>query len=219
MKMVRCLVTILITMTLGAASYADGAGIAVKAGTLGLGADLTVGLNDQVNARLGVNYLNYDYDGKESDVDYKFGLDLFSLSALLDWHPGAGAFRFSGGIFYNGNEISGNGTVSEPTQIGDVTFSPSQIGTLTATVDFNNIAPYVGLGWGNAASGDGRVSFSCDFGVLFQGKPDVGLTSDGTLSSNPFFKSELAKEEADLQGELDWFQFYPVITLGINIRF
>jgi hypothetical protein len=219
MKTVRCLVTILITMTLGAAAYAEGMGIGVKVGTLGLGADVTVGLGEQVNARVGVNYLTYDYDGEESDVDYELELDMFSLSALLDWHPGGGLFRFSGGVFYNNNEISGDGTVTETTEIGDIEFSPAQIGTLSATVEFDDFAPYIGLGWGNAASKTGSVGFSCDFGILFQGKPELDLTSDGTLKDNPFFKAELAKEEDEVQDELDWFQYYPVIALGINIWF
>ena len=210
---------ILILTTLAAASFAEGSGIGVKIGTLGLGADLTIGLNEEFNARIGVNYAALDYDGEESDVDYEFELDFFSLSALLDWHPGGGAFRFSGGVFYNNNEITGDGTVSETTEIGDVDYSPAQIGTLSATVEFDEFAPYIGLGWGNAATENGTVGFSCDFGVLFQGKPDIGLTSDGTLSSNAAFKAELAKEEDEVQDELDWFQFYPVIALGINFWF
>lgn len=219
MKTISWLVAILMTLFLSAVCFAEGTGVGLKVGTLGLGADLTLELTQEVNARLGVNYLDYDYDGEESDVDYEFEMDLFSLSALLDWHPGGGTFRFSGGVFYNGNDISGDGTVKEPTEIGDIEFTPTQIGTLTAAVDFNEFAPYIGLGWGNAAKDNGSVSFSCDFGVLFQGKPELDLSSNGTLSSNPIFLNELAKEEADVQDELDWFQFYPVITLGINILF
>ena len=54
---------------------------------------------------------------------------------------------------------------------------------------------------------------------MFQGVPGVSLTADGTMSGNPAFQADLAKEEADVQDEADKFQFYPVLSIGISYQF
>src|SRR4051794_30641752 len=82
-------------------------GITGKAGTLGLGAELTVGLGRQVNGRIGVNAFNYSERGEASRIEYKADAELRSATALLDWQPGGGAFRLTGGLVWNGTQVSG----------------------------------------------------------------------------------------------------------------
>ena len=104
--------------------------------------------------------------------------------------------------------------------IGDRTFTVAEVGTLTGDLGFNEVAPYAGIGWGNAVSKDGRWAFMVDVGVLFQGRPDVALASTGgTLSDDPLRTDELRREEANLEDDLGLFRFYPVISLGIAYRF
>ena len=61
-------------------------------------------------------------------------------------------------------------------------------------VDFNDIAPYAGLGFQSGFFGN-RVEFAFDVGVLFQGDPDVDLDADGTLSNDPTLRARLKEEE------------------------
>lgn len=195
-------------------------GLGAKLGTLGAGVELTKDLLTKVNARVGLNVLTYDTSGTESDVDYTIDLELSSVTMMLDWHPFGGGIRLSAGAAFNNNELT---MVGKPTNasytIGNTTYTPTEVGTLRGTVTFDDLTPYLGIGWGNAVSPDDRFTFSMDVGVLFQGDTVADLTSDGTLANDPTFQAELAQEEQNLNQELDDFEFYPVLSMGFAYRF
>lgn len=211
---------LLISINMAYAGRGD-LGMALKAGTLGAGIEGTVGIIDNVNARLGFNYFSMDYDLTESNVEYEFDLDLMSISLLLDWHPvKKNGFRLTAGAMYNGNEFDATG---QPTAgnytINNTTYTAAQVGTLTGRVDFDDFAPYVGIGYGNAVGKNKRWNFVFDLGVMYQGSPDVTFSTNGTLASNAAFLSELEAERRQLEEELDDFTFYPVISFGISYKF
>jgi hypothetical protein len=82
------------------------------------------------------------------------------------------------------------------------------------------MAPYAGIGYGNACGADGRWHFSCDFGVMFQGEPKVSAqatASDARLQ--PYVDEALAREVADIQDDANAFKYYPVISFGVSFRF
>jgi len=54
-------------------------------------------------------------------------------------------------------------------------YRAADIGKLEARVDFQKAAPYVGIGWGNALSQDGRWQFSGDLGAFYHGNAHVRL--------------------------------------------
>ncbi len=194
--------------------------LALKGGTLGGGLEATIGIVDNVNARLGFNYFSYDDDFSESGVEYEADLDLRSVSLLLDWHPLSNGFRVSAGALYNGNEASATGkAVSGNFSIDDVTYTAAEVGTLNGEIDFNSISPYVGIGYGNAVAKGSNWSFVFDLGVIYQGEPDVSLTANGTSSSNAAFISNLEDERRQLESELEDFQFYPVLMIGVSYKF
>ena len=195
-------------------------GLALKAGTLGVGAEATIGIVENINARIGLNYLSLDYDGSESNVDYAVELDLMTISLLFDWHPAGNGFRLTAGALYNGNEVE---AIGEPTNgnftIDDTPYNTTQVGTLKAEIDFNSFAPYVGIGYGNAVGKTQKWSFVFDLGVMYQGSPDVSFTATGTSAGNATFLSELENERRQLESEIEDFQFYPVISFGISYKF
>ena len=193
--------------------------VGVKGGTLGGGLEGTVKIHDQFNARIGINGFNFDYDGTEDDVEYDFELKLFTVSALVDWFPFSNNFRLSAGFLVNGNEINASAKGAADYTIGDVTYTSSQVGTLSGNIDFNDLAPYLGVGYGNPFGSDGNWMLTLDFGVMYQGSPDVNLSADGLLANNPTFLADLKKEEDNLQDDISAFKFYPVIALGITYRF
>lgn len=47
----------------------------------------------------------------------------------------------------------------------------------------------------------------------------VRLSSDGPISTDPTFQQNLAIEESNLQNDLDNFEIYPVVALGVSYRF
>jgi len=193
---------------------ADGFGLGVKAGTLGLGVEATVGLTGRLNLRAGFNSYTYHYDETAGDVRYDADLELRSTAAIVDWHPFAGTFRLSAGLLSNKNGANLTATPTSNQTIGGVVYTPSQIGTLNGTVSFKKTAPYLGLGFGNAAAKSKGLGFSTELGVLFQGKPDARLTSTGSVS-----QADLRAEEQKIENDLDSFKTYPVLGVGLSYQF
>ena len=97
-----------------------------------------------------------------------------------------------------------------PEMIGSTVYTPEEIGTLKGNLDYDDVAPYVGLGYGRAFGKEAQWVFSFDIGVLFQ-TFDVSLSVDGLLSQDPEFQSDLKQEEDDVDDELDIIKVYPVL--------
>jgi hypothetical protein len=220
-KCIIVLVTLFLIGLLGINAYAeaDRFALTAKAGTLGLGLEGITFVNSKLNARVGVNAFQYDYSGTESDIKYDFDLNLLTFSALVDWLPFNNGFRLTGGLMVNKNSLDLSAETAGTYKIGDTTYTSAQVGSLTGDLIFNDLAPYVGIGWGNPFGKDSNWSFSVDLGVMFQGSPDVSLSANGTLSSNAVFLDELAREEDRLESETDNFEFYPVISFGVTYKF
>lgn len=198
--------------------WAEGVGVGVKAGTTGLGVELSKSLGETVNVRLGFNTFTIDYDGDESDIEYQFRAELQSFAGLIDWHPNGGAFRLSAGGIRNGTSLKGTGRPTGFYTVGDTRYSISQIGELNLRIDVPTFAPYAGLGFGNASRG-GRLFLSLDLGVIFQGSPEAKLTATGPVADTPQFRTDAQAEVAELNADLRRYRYYPVLALGIGLRF
>ncbi|MEN3294450.1 MAG: hypothetical protein V7642_3703 [Burkholderiales bacterium] len=191
-------------------------------GTTGVGVHLSVPVQPNVNARFGVNAMNYSYSDNTSDVDYDFKLKLQTFDALLDWFPAGGGFRLSGGVVYNGNKVDAR---ARSNSTGSYTFNgrtytAADAGTVNGRIDFRKAAPYLGIGWGNALAKDKGWGFSADLGVLFQGAPRTSMTSSGcTLPDCSQLQSDIAAENRKLNDEVDSFKAYPVIRFGVSYKF
>lgn len=193
-------------------------------GTTGLGLHASLPLQANLNARIGVNYLNHSYSTSTNSVNYDFKLKLRTLDALLDWFPMGGAFRVSGGIVYDGNKIdavgksNNNGTYT----VNGNTYTAANAGTINGRIDFRKAAPYLGIGWGNALAHDKGWGFSSDIGVLFQGAPTTSLANSGcTLPSSQCaqLKTDVAAENARLNDKVNSFKAYPVLRAGVSYKF
>jgi hypothetical protein len=191
-----------------------------KASTLGLGGEFTAGVTSNINARVGLNALDVDVEEEIEDVEFDMGIDLSSFSALADWYVFNGSFRLSGGIIAMDNEVDleARGLSGETVEIGDVTYDWDDVGILHGTIENDEVAPYVGIGWGNPLTTDRRWGFTCDFGVAFTSSPDVTLAATGGTNP-PELDEELAKQKADIEDFFDDFELYPVIALSFFYRF
>ncbi len=202
-------------------SSSNNVGITGRIGTLGLGAELSYAFNPMFNARIGINKYTYDYNGKISDVEYDFEYELDSLEFLLDFFPFSGGFHCTVGVLSNNNAVAidADFTPHESVSIGDTSYSGEDLGHLAGRIDFNSSAPYLGIGWGNAA-GEGWIHLNFDIGVLFQGEPSVELNSyGGVLSDDPIVRNELDKEESDIEDDISGYTYYPVLSLGLSFTF
>ena len=203
--------------------------IAGKAGSLGLGLELTVGLSPQWNARLGANGFNYTDDRRRvSQIEYDATAELRTATGLLDWHPGGRGFRLTGGLVYNDTRVNAHSLppASGVYDIGGVPVPVSLVGTLDGTIDFDPVVPYAGLGWGNAVSPGRKVGFFIDAGVMFQGKGRVNLTPNipaGSPLNDPTARQALEiliqREERDIEDDVADYDLYPVVSIGLSYRF
>ncbi len=203
--------------------------LAGKAGTLGVGAELTTGLSSQLNARFGINGYTYSERREASDIEYDADANLRNATAILDWHPGGRGFRLSGGLVYNANTVEGSSLppASGVYDIGGVPVPVSLVGTLDAEVEFEPIVPYAGLGWGNALAGNGGWSFVLDLGVMFQGEGDVTLTPvispNSPINTTPGAREALEilleLEAQDMEEDITEYDLYPVVAIGFSYRF
>ena len=202
---------------MSAAPARAGMGLAVKAGTLGIGVEATTTFAPKVNGRVGVNFFKYSFSSTKSDIKYDIDLKLRSFSLFLDLHPiPMRGLRLTGGLIINNNELDMTGRPTGDYDIGGVIYTGAQVGNFGGSVGFKSTAPYLGIGWGNAALS--RIGVVLDLGVAFQGSPDVVLTATGPIASDASFQEDLDQEVEDVEEDIKNFKYYPVISLGISIK-
>lgn len=206
-------------------------GIGAKAGLNGVGLDLTVGLTKNVNLRLAGAALDIEGedetvtvgdDGGEGDIDAELDFDYGSNAIFLDWHVFGGGFRLSAGMYRNNGGADFSGTLLSTVTSDGVTVNPNDISEITGEVKLaDSYQPYIGIGWGRGAGGDGGLSFSADLGVaLLDTSVDFDATSNnpGALSQADLDRA-LAGMESDAEGELEDYELWPVLAIGINYAF
>jgi hypothetical protein len=204
-----------------AAAHADTGRFAIspQVSTAGPGLELITKLTSNINCRFGASGLSLDLDGTESDIDYEFQFDLLSFSGLVDWHLFGNSFRITAGIVVNDSEVDLKADRAASLQIGDATYRADEITSLTGNVGFHNVAPYVGIGWGNPFSGKKKWGFMLDLGIAFTGPPDLDLSASGPLADDPTFLANLERERQDVEDDLSDFNFFPVLALRFFYRF
>lgn len=225
MKLKHAFTVACIALSMASAAQAQ-VGFSATLGTTGAGLHVSVPLAPQLDARFGVNGLNYSHDGNTSDVDYDLKLKMRTVDALLDYYPMSTGFRVTGGIVYNGNKIDAEGRPGPggTYTLNGRTYPAATVGSLNGQIDFRNIAPYLGIGWGNATSRTQEKGwgFTADLGVLFQGSPRTSLTNSGCAAPVLVcsqFAADVALENRSLQDEADNYKAFPVLRLGVNYRF
>jgi hypothetical protein len=196
-----------------AAGSAQAAGVGVRAGTTGLGADLGWGIVPTLGGRVGLSAMNFNTSVDTSDVRYDAKAKLANLNLLLDWSP-VGPFRISGGFIANNNKVDLTG---QPSSGGSFPQGASLTGSVKPDKSF---APYLGIGYGNVWTAG--VNFYFDLGIMFQGSPQVSLDvncGSASPAQCAAAQNEVAAERQRVQDKVDRFKYYPVLNLGITIGF
>ena len=197
------------------------AGISIRAGTLGVGGELSLRPNRYLGLRFGGNYLTFTRSATVSGIAYDLTPKLESGSGILDLHPFGNSFHLSGGMLWNSNQGSVVARLTGPITIGPQTYQPSDIGSLTGRVSYaNHYAPYAGLGFG----GRGRISLLFDLGLVFSGFPQVSMTGNTNLTgqAKAIFDQNVIQETHDIQADIDsrqYLKYHPVISLGLRVGF
>ncbi len=199
-------------------AVADDHAIGLKIGALGLGVEYSYDFTERVSVRAGLNGSQIGFDDEEGGIQYDFDIVWDSLALGVDFHPMKSPFRLSLGMLRNDNRLDAESRPTQNVRVGDTTYTPAQVGTLTGRIGFEDTAPYVGLGWDWSRKHE-RFGMALDLGVLDEGEPSVSLRGSGTLLGDPAFQQDIGAEEAELRDSLDFPDVVPYLTLGFQFRF
>ena len=203
---------------------ASDVGIGVRAGSLGAGITVSKLLVSHLGLRVGGDFFSQTFNGKkQTDITYDIKGQWNGLSALLDLYPAPrGSFHLTGGLITKPVKLTLTGvpTATGAIPINSRDYFASQVGTLTGTIDFASVEPYIGLGFGTAASNHGGLSFTFDIGAAI-GKPRVrSLTASAPgATNNAQLQRDLSAQIASTQADLNKVPAYPVVAVGLMYRF
>lgn len=205
-------------------------GVGAKVGTVGPGVDLSVGLTRTLSLRLSLT--NIDIEGEdetitvgdtvEGDLDAELDLDFGSNAILIDWYVFNGSFHLTAGMLRHTGKVDLSAQL-----VGSVTFDtgdsidPGDVSSgISGKIELaDSYQPYVGIGWGRKAGGGAGISITADIGVaLLDPSASFEATATGALSQTEV-NDRLRQMESDAESDLDGFEAWPIISLGVNFRF
>jgi hypothetical protein len=192
-------------------------GLGVKAGTLGAGIEGTWRPLPYIDIRVGTNVYDFDDSSTQAGIDYDATLSLDTVYATGNFRFPLSPFRVTAGVFSNSNELLMTSSETGTFELGGNTYNASDVGTLTSTTSFGSTAPYLGFGYDFSLFN--KVGLNFDIGVLWQGEPEVAVTADGILATNPGFIQSLETERLELQNEISDYKAWPVVSLGFVYNF
>ena len=208
------------------ASTGGGLSFGPRAGTTGLGAELSFPLAGSLRGRLAAGAGSYGLDFDSKRVTYRGDAELQNLLAVLDLHPGGGAFRLSAGALINDDKLVGDAPLRDVLLDNGVPVPAGvELGTLHAEATVDAVAPYAGLGWDRAPRGRRGWHLSVDLGVAYHGEPDVHLDLatpiplDAIPGGAALVQQALADEARDLESELADYRYFPVVAVALAYRF
>jgi hypothetical protein len=208
---------------------ANGLALGLSGGTLGAGAEVSFGSPTLQGRALLATWTN-SIDVNTNDVSYSGDLQLDHLALLVDWFPTGRGFRLTGGVVFNDDRVDATAPLSQLLDPSDIPpgIPPSlidSVGRLEGSATFDSAAPYLGIGFGNSLGTSGRWRFKADLGVMFLGEPQVDLVAaiNPAITVPPevqlILDALVAEEEAYLQSEVNDYDLYPVVQLGVTYRF
>ena len=200
-----------------------GFGVGFKAGTLGLGLEGRWSPIPWIDIRAGFNKFDYEDNGYYASVDYDATLALETTFLTANIKFPLSPLRVTVGAYSNGNEfqLASKDTLGLNFDIGGGSFLPADVGTLISTTSFEDIAPYLGVGFDFEVFG--KVGLNLDLGVLWQDEPIVTLEAVGLASAPPAVQAilipALEAERQLLEDEMSSLKAYPVISLAFIYNF
>ncbi len=148
---------------------------------------------------------------------------------LVDWYPTGGRFRISAGAMINLSSIDVTSTCNAPDtgpvinpipgncEFGVGAFNAGELGEVKTDIEFNTLAPYVGIGWGHKANE--RWAVVADIGLAFTGSPKADMRATGSCNESAACRQQIENEEKELEKDLENLKLYPVLSLGFSYRF
>jgi hypothetical protein len=197
--------------------------VGARAGTLGLGGEVSFGVTRMLAIRGGIGAVPYEYNNSFEGVDYTVMAPERIWSVGVDVYPFGGGLRLSAGLLNRpAFEMEANGT--QQAEIGNQTYN-ANLDIQGSLSNDKETAPYAAIGFGRA-TGRG-LGFFVDVGAAFVGEGAISLSGSctETMTSQPCpnFQAELQREEDQANQQLDDFgsfvKVHPILQFGMRFGF
>jgi hypothetical protein len=199
---------------------AQSVSVSAVASTFGVGGEASYRLSRSFGVRGGYYTFTMERVSDVEDVRYQITPRFRNGVVAADLFPFGGAFRLSAGAALTGTRADGLAELSGPIDLGGRTWEPEDVGQLLARADYpRRLMPFLGLGF----AGNGRITPTFDLGLAFSGHPDVRLTVHSPLTGaeRAALDASVAEEEASIRQSIrdqSWARYYPVMALGLKLR-
>jgi len=190
-------------------------GLGARIGTLGIGGEAALELSERFVVRGGAGLsklkANTTFGGVPVELDlpeawYNVGVDFYLNGSL----------RIGAGVAYKPDDPSIRGAFTEAVEIGGVVLTPGEIGDLTGTIDSDDEAAYLLLGFGKHT--DSGIGLFIDVGTVILGSPTVDLQASGGTYPQDELDVLLRQEAREFEDQMKtYLRFWPIMSLGLRI--
>jgi len=212
------------TLLLGCAVGALGGGSALAdvvsvtagpvIGTLGVGGEVGMVIPGGFGLRAQGTVLPVSMTFTTATAPYAAKVNYLSGAVLADYYFFASVFRVTGGLRF-GNPSVGLSSTPGALTINGMAFTAQQVGTLTGTLRYNSVQPYLGVGAETSPAGLMNLTLGIDAGAMYMGAPTATLTT-----ANPMIPASfLASEQSQIQSQASRYRLYPVIDVAVKYKF
>ncbi len=216
----------LLTAVEPARALQEGVGAAgLRVGTLGVGADLGIALNERFALRAGAGFLGFDMDltGRFGLADNRTAeLSLPSMLLTFGAEFSSGARRAEAGVLIMTDDPVhtieyGSGASID---IGGGSYRQPEVLTLATTLTSAPVAPYLLVGYGSTRSRG--LDFMADIGVAFlQGTAlEMSATGSSDVLGSASFRTDLEAERRETEDDAGGLiRFWPIVSIGLRYGF
>ncbi len=210
------------------------AALAVKFSTLGAGIEAATPMTHRSNLRFGFNAFSYSRGIDKDNIHYNADIALRSIEAHYDFFPFDGGFHISPGFLaYLTSPITAASSVpgGQVFTLGGTNFVSDPVSPVRGDgkLDFNRAGPSFTVGWGNLLSRSSkRFTVPFEVGVVYQGAPKATLNLTGSAcdpsgvncraTSDPTIQSHVQSEQRKINNDINFFQAYPIISIGFGFK-
>jgi hypothetical protein len=216
---------------------------------LGIQLSMTTNLSQHFNLRSTGNVFAYSTNFTTSGIGADARMQMRSVGGSLDIYPFHKGFRLSPGLlFYNGNQITANASVTAGTSFtlnGQTYYSANANSATGATPVHGNAqlslhtsspAFSITTGWGNNIPNKGHWSFPFEVGVAMTGAPSLNVNLGGwacydaaqtictdiSSKTDPIaldIRNNLSTQVAKWTRDIEPLKTFPIASFGVAYSF
>jgi hypothetical protein len=200
-------------------------GIGARAGTLGLGGEVSIGVGSMLGIRGGFGVLPNEINTTVEDIDWELNPPSPIWNVGVDLYPFGGGFRIGAGVL-NRKQFDVMATEEGSVDVGDNTYN----GRVTLEGSLTNereTAPYVVIGYGRTFKRG--VGLFIDLGAAAMGEGNIEADGTCTVTSGPAtgsscadaqFQQDVDEEAEKLEDEAgSYINWHPILQIGLKIGF